>query len=159
MLYFMIDKDGKLGHPTRRADMITKHLNRGAAKIISRTKDTLTVQFLDKEFKDEDTVNAEFRVGIDPGMTVGFSLYKIYNQKITLLLSGELESRSSDITKNLAERKMYRNIRRRYRRKNVKRKFGKAKFRKPVWKNRAKHSFQPTHRHLIKTHMNLIKWI
>src|SRR6056297_590631 len=105
MLYFMIDKDGKLGHPTRRTDMITKHLNRGTAKIISRTKDTLTIQFLDKEFKDEDTVDAEFRVGIDPGVShIGFSLYKIYKEKITLLLSGELETRTSDVTKNLAER-------------------------------------------------------
>src|SRR6056297_2992408 len=158
MIYFIKDKYGKSGHPTKKGQMITRKLKNGAAKIISRTKDTLTVQFLDKEFKDEDTVNAEFRVGIDPGMTIGFSLYKIYKEKITLLLSGHLESRSSDITKNLAERKMYRNIRRRYRRKNVKRKFGKAKFRKPVWKNCAKHDFQPTHIHLIRTHVNLIKW-
>src|SRR6056297_2277685 len=109
MIYFIIDKHGKSGHPTRRTDMITKHLKRGTVKIISRTKDTLTVQFLDKVFNSSKTVDVEFRVGIDPGVShIGFSLYKIYNQKITLLLSGELESRSSDITKNLAERKMYR---------------------------------------------------
>ena len=61
MIYFMKDKTGKLGHPTRRTDMITKHLNRGTAKIISRTKDTLTVQFLDKVFDSSTTVDAEFR--------------------------------------------------------------------------------------------------
>src|SRR6056297_1968699 len=112
MIYFIKDKHGKLGHPTKKGNMVTRKLKNGTAKIISRTKDTLTVQFIDKEFKDEDTVDVEFRVGIDPGMTVGFSLYKIFKEKITLLLSGHLESRSSDITKNLAERKMYRQFRR-----------------------------------------------
>ncbi len=159
MLYFMVDKDGKLGHPTRRADMITKHLNRGTAKIISRTKDTLTVQFLNKVFDLSKTVDAEFRIGIDPGVShIGFSLYKIYKEKITLLLSGELKTRTSEVSKNLSERKMYRQHRRHIRRKNVKRKFGIAKFRKPVWKNRKTHMFQPTHLHLINTHINLIKW-
>jgi hypothetical protein len=47
MIYFMIDKNGKRGHPTRRNDMITKHLKRDTAKIISRTKDSLTVKLLD----------------------------------------------------------------------------------------------------------------
>ena len=89
MIYFMKDKNGKLGHPTRRADMITKHLNRDTAKIISRTRDTLIVQFLDKVFDSSKTVNAEFRIGVDPGVShIGFSLYKIYKNKITLLLSG-----------------------------------------------------------------------
>ncbi len=160
MIYFMKDKNGKLGHPTRRADMITKHLKRGTIKIISRTKDTLTVQFLDKEFHDEDTVDAEFRMSIDPGVNhIAFAVHKIFKNKITLLLSGELETRTSNVSKNLIERKMYRNIRRRNRRKKALRKFSKAKFRKPIWENRAKHSFQPTHRHLITTHINLIKWL
>ena len=155
----MVDKDGKLGHPTRRADMITKHLKRGTAKIISRTKDTLTVQFLNKVFDLSKTVDAEFRIGIDPGVShIGFSLYKIYKEKITLLLSGELKTRTSEVSKNLSERKMYRNSRRYFRRKNVKRKFGRAKFRKPVWKNRKTHMFQPTHLHLINVHIRLIKW-
>ena len=159
MIYFIKDKYGKSGHPTKKGQMITRKLKNSTAKIISRTKDTLTVQFLDKVFDSSKTVDAEFRVGIDPGVShIGFSLYKIYKDKIILLLSGELETRTSEVTKNLAERKMYRQHRRHIRRKNVKRKFGKAKFRKPIWENRAKHDFQPTHIHLIKTHMNLIKW-
>src|SRR6056297_489272 len=159
MIYFMKDKHGKPGHPTRRTDMITKHLNRGTAKIISRTRDTLTIQFLNKVFDSSKTVDAEFRVGIDPGVShIGFSLYKIYKDKIILLLSGELETRTSEVSKNLSERKMYRNSRRYFRRKNVKRKFGRAKFRKPVWKNRKTHMFQPTHLHLINVHIRLIKW-
>src|SRR6056297_1952349 len=159
MIYFIKDKYGKNGHPTKKGQMITRKLKNSTAKIISRTKDTLTVQFLDKVFDSSKTVDAEFRVGIDPGVShIGFSLYKIYKDKIILLLSGELETRTSEVTKNVAERKMYRQHRRHIRRKNVKRKFGKAKFRKPVWENRAKHDFQPTHIHLIRTHMNLIKW-
>jgi hypothetical protein len=53
---------------------------------------------------------------------------------------------------------MYRNTRRRYRRKNVLRKYGKAKFRKPIWKNRKRKHFQPTFKHLINTHINVIKY-
>ena len=40
----MIDKNGKRGHPTRRNDMITRKLKNNTAKIISRTKDSLTVK-------------------------------------------------------------------------------------------------------------------
>ena len=53
MIYFMLDKNGKQGHPTRRADLVTKHLKRGTAKIVRRTKDTITIQLLDKEFHDD----------------------------------------------------------------------------------------------------------
>jgi len=54
---------------------------------------------------------------------------------------------------------MYRNVKRQYRRKNGKRKFDSVKFRHPRWKNRAKHIFQPTHKHLITSHINLLKWL
>ena len=160
MIYFMLDKNGKLGHPTRRSDMITKHLKRGTAKIIRRTKDTITVQLLNKEFHNEDTVDAEFRLGLDPGYKhIGFTVFKILNNNITKLFSGEIETRTPDITKNLADRKMYRNSRRRNRRKNIIRKYNSVKFRHPIWQNRATHKFQPTHNHLINTHLNLINWL
>src|SRR6056297_221512 len=159
MIYFVKDKNGKRGHPTKKGHMITRKLKNSTAKIISRTKDSLTVKLLDKEFRDEDTVDAEFRIGIDPGTDyVGISLYKIYNDTITLLISGEAKIRSTEVTKNLAERKMYRQNRRQCRRKNVKRKYGSCKFRKPIWKNRDCKPFRPTHNHLIATHDNLIKW-
>ncbi|MCF7910840.1 HNH endonuclease [Candidatus Pacearchaeota archaeon] len=159
MIYFIKDKNNKRGHPTKKGQMITRKLKNGTAKIISRTKDSLTVKLLDIEFKDEDTVDAEFRVGIDPGANhIGFALYKIYKQNITLLISGEADIRSNNITKNLVNRKMYRRKRRNNRRKNVLRKYGKAKFRKPVWKNRKRKHFQPTFKHLINTHINVIKY-
>jgi len=158
MIYFIVDKNGNRGHPTKKGQMITRKIKNGTAKIISRTKDSLTVKFLDREFKDEDTVDAEFRVGLDPGMTIGFAIYKIFNQTITLLISGEAETRSSDITKNLIERKIYRRKRRYNRRKNILRKYDKAKFRHPIWKNRTCLKFRPTHKHLINTHIKVIKY-
>lgn len=162
MIYFMMDKNGKLGHPTRRNDMITRKLKNGTAKIVSRTKDSLTVKFLDKEFKDEDTVDAEYRVGLDPGIThVGFALYKIFKEKITLLISGEAEIRSTDVSKSLKKRReKHRGLRRYYRRKNTIRKFGKCKTRisKYLRKKITNRKLRPTHRHLIDTHTQTIKW-
>ena len=53
MIYFTIDKNGKRGHPTTKFKFIRKQLRNGTAKIISRTKDSLTVKFLDREFKGQ----------------------------------------------------------------------------------------------------------
>ena len=86
MIYFMVDKDGKLGHPTRRDDMVKKYLDRGTAKIINQTKNTLTVQFLDKVFDLDKSVNAEFKIKLNQDSSdIGFSLYKIYKGETTLL--------------------------------------------------------------------------
>ncbi len=55
---------------------------------------------------------------------------------------------------------MYRQNRRHNRRKNVIRKFGSCKFRKPRWKNRRdKLNWNPTLRHLIESHCNLLNKI
>jgi len=106
------------------------------------------------------TIDCEFRVGIDPGYKhIGYCVYKIYSNKVIKLFSGEVETRTSDVTDNLDTRRMYRNNRRGNHRKNNKRKFGTAKFKHPIWKNRSKHKFQPTHWHLINSHSNLLGWI
>jgi len=160
MIYFMLDKNGKQGHPTTKFKFVSKQLRDGTAKIVSRTKDTITIQLLNKEFHDEDTVDSEFRLGLDPGYKhIGFSVFKIFKDNIIKLFCGEVETRTPDITKNLTERKMYRRKRRYNRRKNVLRKYSKVKFRHPIWKNRTKHKFQPTHTHLINTHLNLVNWL
>ena len=160
MIYFTIDKNGKRGHPTTKFKFVSKQLRDGTAKIVRRTKDTITIQLLDKEFHDKDTVDAEFRLGLDPGYKhIGFALFKIFKDNITKLFCGEVETRTPAITKNLTERKMYRNSRRQYRRKNVLHKYNSVKFRHPIWKNRATHKFQPTHTHLINTHLNLVNWL
>jgi len=75
------------------------------------------------------------------------------------LFSGEVETRTSDVKDNLDTRRMYRRTRRGNHRKNNKCKFKVAKFKHPIWKNRRKHKFQPTHWHLINSHSNLLGWI
>ena len=156
MVVFVMDSRNRLGHPTTKLGMIGRLLRRGKAKIVKKYKDVMLVQIF-KRFERSKTIDCEFRIGIDPGYKhIGFALFKIFKKSITKLFSGEVETRTSDVTKNLSERKMFRNVRRYYRRKNVKRKFGHVKFRKPIWKNRAKHKFQPTHIHLINSHNNIL---
>ena len=138
--------------------MIGRLIRCGRAKIVMRyNKDIIVVQILDKVFKKSETIDCEFRIGIDPGYQhIGFALYKIFNNKIIKLLAGELETRTSKVKENLDDKRMYRRKRRHNNRKKVKRKFGTAKFKHPIWKNRRKHKFQPTHNHLIESHFNLI---
>jgi len=168
MITFVIDSRNNVGHPTRKGRMVRRLLKKGKAKVLKgglKKGQPLLIQLLDKVFNKSKTIKADFRIGIDPGYKhIGYSVFKIYTKKdksnhIELLLTGEVETRTFEITKNLSDRKMYRNTRRYYRRKNVKRKFDSAKFRHPRWKNRAKHMFQLTHRHLITSHINLLKWI
>jgi len=158
-----MDSQGNIGHPTRKGRMVRRLLKKGKAKVIAggvKKGQPLLIQLLDKVFDKSKTIDTEFRIGIDSGYKyIGYSLFKIYKNHIELLLSGEVETRTSEVTKNLSDRKMYRSLRHQYRRKNVKRKFSKAKFRHPKWKNRAKHAFQPTHRHLITSHINILKWL
>jgi len=157
-MVYIVDARNNIGHPTQKHDMVGRLIRNNKAKIIRRFgKNVIIVQLLNKVFDSSETIDCEFRIGIDPGYKhIGFALFKIFNFKIIKLLSGELESRTSQITMLLSERKMYRNNRRGNRRKNVIRKFDSVKFRKPIWKNRAKHMFQPTHKHLIMTHINLL---
>lgn len=162
MLYFTLDKRNNIGHPTVKGRLITKKLKNNSAKIISRTKDTMVIQFLDILFDESKTINCEFRLGLDPGSKyIGFALLKIDPIRLTIktLLKGTANIRSIDVPKNLAERSMYRKFRRYCRRKNVLRKYGSRKFRKPIWKNRKLAPFRPTHIHLAHNHYNLINWI
>ena len=132
--------------------MIHRWIKQGKAKF---KKHNLVQVF--KQFNPAKTVPAKFVVGIDPGYkNIGYAVYKIYNNKITELVSGEVVTRTSEIKELLDNRRMFRRLRRRYRRKNVLRKFGKVKFRVPRWKNRKKKPFAPTHNHLIQSHLNLL---
>jgi len=163
MLIFIVDSKGKVGHSTHKCDMISRLLKNGRAKVIGgglKQGDPIVVKLLDKVFSESEIKDIEYRIGIDPGYRhIGYCVYKIYNNKVVKLFAGEVETRTSEVTKNLSDRKMYRNIRRQHRRKTVKRKFNSVKFRHPIWKNRAKHKFQPTHWHLINSHKNLLNWI
>ncbi len=158
MVVFVTDARNNIGHPTRRSGWINKKLKEGTAKKLKRYGNVIQVQILDHIFNKSETIDCEFRIGIDPGYQhIGFCLYKIFNKKITKLLSGEVLTRTEEIKKLLQERKMYRQARRRYRRENFKRKYGFRKFRHPIWKNRRdKLDWNPTLRHLIDTHCNLL---
>ncbi len=158
MLVFVIDKNGKMGHPTRKCGMIRRKLKNGSAKVVRRFGKTIVVQLKEVEFKDEDTIDCKFVLGIDPGYKyIGYYIIKLYKNKVFDILSGEVETRTEEIKKLLSDRKMYRQARRRHRRVNVKRKLGCRKFRHPRWSNRTHPNFTPTHIHLIQTHLNLLK--
>jgi hypothetical protein len=160
-IIFTMDARNNVGHPTRRVGWINKKLRDGTAKKLKQYTNVIQVQLLDKKFNTQETVDCEFRIGIDPGYQhIGFCMYKIYNNKITKLFSGEVTTRTEEIKRLLSERKMYRKARRRCRRENVKRKFGARKFRHPRWKNRRdKLDWNPTLRHLIEVHCNLMNKI
>lgn len=161
MVVFTIDARNNIGQPTRRIGWINKKLKNGTAKKIKRYGNLIQVQLLDRVFNEAKSVDCEFRIGIDPGFQhIGFSLYKIYKKKITRIFEGEMTTRTEEIKRLLQERKMYRQNRRRCRRKNVIRKFGSCKFRAPRWKNRRdKLDWNPTLRHLIESHCNLLNKI
>jgi len=157
MLYFIEDVDGKIGHPTKKADMIRRWLKSGKAKFKKRSKDWILVKIV-KKIDPSKTIQCQFQIGVDPGyLNIGFTIYKVTTNSIEKILVGEVELRTNQVTENLTERKMYRQNRRHNRRKKVKRKYGSCKFRKPIWKNRKKHPWQPTHIHLIQSHINLLK--
>jgi hypothetical protein len=159
VLYFIEDVDGVLGHPTRKADMIRRWLKSGRATVKDRSADWMLIK-INKKIDSSKTIPCQFRLGVDPGYeNIGFVVYKITEPKVEKILIGEAKLRTKDVTLNMIERKMHRRSRRYYRRKNVKRKYGSCKFRKPIWKNRRKHEFQPTHNHLIQAHLNVLNKI
>ena len=161
MVAFVIDARNNIGHPTRRSGWINKKLKNGTAKKLKRYGNLIQIQLLDQIFDKSETIDCEFRIGIDPGYQhIGFCVYKIYNKKLIKIFSGEVTTRTEEIKKLLQERKMYRQNRRRNRRKNVIRKFGACKFRSPRWKNRRdKLDWNPTLRHLLDSHCNLLSKI
>jgi len=159
MVIYLVDGKNNPLHPTKKLDMIRRWIKQNKAEIAKLSENIILIQVF-KIFDKSKTINCEFRIGIDPGYkNIGFALFKIYKDSITKLFSGEVNTRTSEVTKLLLERKMYRNSRRYYRRKNVKRKFNHAKFRNPIWKNRKKRHFQPTHIHLINSHWSILNKI
>ena len=155
-----MDGRNNLGHPTKKCDMIRRKLRQGKAKVIRRMYNTMLVQLTDVVFSTPKC-DCKFIMGIDPGyQNIGYYIIKVHSTNtIDGILGGEVTTRTSQIKELLLERKMYRNNRRSNRRSKVLRKYGKAKFRHPIWKNRKKHKFQPTHHHLINTHINLVNKI
>ena len=155
IMYFIIDGRNRIQHPTIKSDMICRWLKSGKAKKLANNLVRVT-----KVFNQAKTVKCQFKVGIDPGYkNIGFAVFKIYKNKIQEILSGTVVTRTPQITELVKERKMYRRNRRCNHRKNILRKFGSAKFKVPVWKNRRKKEFVPTHVHLIQSHLNVLNYI
>jgi len=119
MITFVIDSRNNIGHPTRKGRMVRRLLKKGKAKVLKgglKKGQPLLIQLLDKVFDKSKTIKVNFRIGIDPGYKhIGYSVFKIYKNHIELLLTGEIETRTSKVTKNLSDRQMYRNVRRQYR--------------------------------------------
>lgn len=151
-MYFIIDGRNKIQHPTKKLDMIHRWIKTGKARF--RGKNLVQVT---KNCDSSKTIKCKFIVGIDPGYkNIGFSIFKIFKNKIQNILNGEVTTRTSEITKLLQEKKMFRRNRRSNHRKNNLRKFCRVKFKAPRWRNRRKKPFAPTHIHLIDSHLNVL---
>ena len=155
MYYFIIDGRNNILHPTRRTKMIHYWIKSGRARFIGKN-----LVRIFKHFNKAKTISCKFIVGVDPGYkNIGFSISKIYKSQIINILNGEVTTRTSEITKLLQERSMYRRARRSKHRENILRKFSKAKFKVPRWKNRHKKPWTPSHQHLVNSHLNILNYI
>jgi len=159
-MIYIVDARNNIGHPTKKHDMVGRLIRNKKAKVIKRlNKDVIIVQLLTKVFYKSETINCEFRIGIDPGYAnIGFAVFKIQRDVITKLINGEVYLRTAKIKEGLDAKRMYRRSRRYLARKGIKKKYGagNAKFKHPIWKNRSKHKFQVTHLHLIQSHRNVL---
>ena len=98
MLYFIIDADGNVGHPTKKADMIRRWLKTGRAKIKDRGADWMILK-ITKKIDREKTIPCQFRIGIDPGyLNIGYAIYKVTDTKIEKMLIGEAQLRTDKVT-------------------------------------------------------------
>ena len=100
-MYFIIDGRNNIQHPTKKHDMISRWIKKGKAKFIGKN----LVQVF-KTFEKSKTINCKFIVGIDPGYKhIGYSIFKIFDNKLQNILNGEVITRTSEITKLMQERK------------------------------------------------------
>jgi 5-methylcytosine-specific restriction endonuclease McrA len=163
MYVFLIDKDRQPLYPTQRMDMIAKWLRKGQARYLRSNK----VLQVFKKFKYKTISHIKYNIGVDPGYTnIGYSVTKVNTKtnKIIVLVTGTFIINTKDIKKLITERKMYRNLRRRYRRQRNLRRHSRnksgIKFRIPRWKNRLnKSKLSPTVRYLITSHINAVNKI
>lgn len=154
MIIFVKDSRNRILSPTTKVDWMDKILKRGKGKLICRKLMLLQLSYpITSKSNDEYF----YSIGLDTGYSnIGFCVVKQSKSKLIVLFKGTFELRTAEVTKNLTERKMYRQIRRKNRRNNCK----FRKFRKPRWKNRkSSRKFNPSMRHLFDSHINIIKYI
>ena len=158
MLVFVVDSEGRSGHPTRRADWVRKQLRRKRARLIgggaSGKPPVLVLRH--RVFEPEKTVDRRFVVTLDTGFRyIGFCVGEVTaDGTLRVLLRGVLTTRTPDIRAAMDERRMHRRARRYRRRANIIRKRRTAKHRPPRYKARRKRA-SVTLQHGVQTHLNL----
>jgi hypothetical protein len=158
MIVFVRDSRNRVLSPTTKMDWVKKQLKSNKARHIKGRLLLIQLNYpVISTTRDTDTY---YTIGLDSGYkNVGFSIFKISKNNISKLFAGEVTLRTEEIRDLLQERKMYRNIRRRNRRLKSKR-TNTPKFRHPRWKNRRnKLNLNPTIRHIISSHVNIVKKI
>lgn len=155
MLIFVQDSRNRVLFPTLREDWANKLVVRGRARW-SRKKIVILKLNYPVTSVTRD-INSYFSIGIDSGYgNIGFCILKVSGDKVQKLFSGEVSLRTAQIKELLLERKMYRQGRRRCRRSRT----NSLKFRHPRWYNRRnKERLNPTLRHIIQSHENILKFI
>lgn len=154
MIIFVKDTRNRILSPTTKVDWMNKILKRGRGRLICRKLILLQLNYPVTSESNDEYFHS---IGLDTGYSnIGFCVIKQSKSKFMLLFKGTFELRTAEITKNLTERKMYRQIRRRNRRINCK----FRKFRKPRWKNRkSDRKLNPSMKHLFDSHINIVKYI
>ncbi|MEA1967560.1 MAG: RRXRR domain-containing protein, partial [Thermodesulfobacteriota bacterium] len=117
-MVYVISKSGKPLMPTKRFGRVKRLLKNKQAKIIDYKPFTIQLLYNSTEYIQPLTL------GIDTGSVhIGVSVTKKDGESVFL---GELETRTPDVTKNMENRKLHRQARRRHRRDKKKRRAVKA---------------------------------
>ena len=117
---FVIDKSGKPLMPTKRFGKVRKMLKNKMAK--TKMIKPFTIQLNSDIGANEDPVQ-KLIMAIDPGYTIGITVRKENGE---IVFASYLETRTSDVTKGMKERAMYRRLRRHHKRNKRKRRAKKA---------------------------------
>jgi hypothetical protein len=173
---YVISKTGKKLMPTKRFGKVRRLLKSGRAKVIRRKPFTIQLLYA------TPTYTQPLILGIDPG---GKEIGCIVRRETgEIVYAGELECRSVDVAKNMAERRMYRRSRRKHRRVKRKRRakksqtvFAQKEYKIPAIREkivckdikpklirihnrvREKGWLTPTAHHLLASHKALVKRI
>ena len=159
-LVFLVDGRNRVLHPTRKLDMVRRWLRQMNAKVIRFVGKIMVVQVFKTISQQRD--NPAYWIGVDPGDTIGVCLVRItMHNKVKRLLDVEFHTRSKEIKQLLDTRRMYRRIRRYFRRKRVKKKGLIPKYRPARFENRRRPAgwLTPSVRHFLESHKAAIRKI
>lgn len=176
-MVYVQSKDGKPLMPTTRCGHVRILLKEKRARVVERVPFTIQLLY------DAPDIVQPLYLGIDPGRTnIGISVVTEAGEGVML---AQMTTRNKDITKLMAERKSYRMAHRRLKRRKKRQRRAKAAgtivaggqvarllpgCEKPVVckeirnkksrfnnRKRSEHWLTPTARHLLDTHLNLVK--